>query len=218
MWKARRIFDFSFYLVSKSFNVKTKIRTYINYFLICFLSCFGGAVYGQSMVPNPSFEDEPIDATTPVGWYPCAPATTPDILPGYWGVYNEPSDGDSFVGLITRQDGSHESIAAAFDKPLYKGSCYKTSIDLAHSKTYAGFNKALSIRVWLGTEKCQKKQMIYKSPLITHPEWQTYEIKFTAEMEAKYILIEAFFREGHFTHKANILLDNLTTIRLCEGA
>jgi hypothetical protein len=45
---------------------------------------------------NPSFEEEAQDATTPQGWSACKEGTTPDILPGFWGVYTMPSDGETY--------------------------------------------------------------------------------------------------------------------------
>jgi len=199
-------------------NVKTKIRTYIKYSLICFFLGLCHISYTQAFVPNPSFEDEPVDATTPVGWYPCAPYTTPDIFPGYWGVYNDPSEGNSFIGLITRQDGSFESIAARLNRPLNTSECYRMKIDLAHSKTYAGYNKPLSVKIWIGSEKCKKGQLIYKSEVIEHADWESYLIEFIPTKESQYIIIEAFHKEGNFSHKGNILIDNMSSIILCKRA
>jgi len=218
MWKVLRIFDYSFDFFSMDINVKAKIRTYIIYFLICFFTSLTNHAFAQLFVPNPSFEDKPVDATTPVGWYPCEPYTTPDIFPGYWGVYNDPSDGNSFIGLITRQDGSFESIAARLNQALTAKECYRMKIDLAHSKTYAGYNKPLSIKIWVGTKKCRKGQMIYHSEEIKHSEWKTYNIEFIPTKESQYILIEAFYKEGRFSHKGNILLDNMSSIILCKRA
>ena len=55
--------------------------------------CTGQLGLGQILLDNPSFEGEPKDATTPIGWLECEKGTTPDILPGFWGVYLQPYDG-----------------------------------------------------------------------------------------------------------------------------
>lgn len=52
---------------------------------------------------NPSFEGEPRDAITPLGWIGCEDGTTPDILPGPWGVYLPASEGQTYMGLIVRK-------------------------------------------------------------------------------------------------------------------
>ena len=59
----------------------------------------------QVKIDNSSFEGTPRDAEMPNGWHSCNPGTTPDILPGSWGVVNEASDGNTFMGLITRDNG-----------------------------------------------------------------------------------------------------------------
>ena len=165
---------------------------------------------------NASFEGEPQDATVPQGWLPCKEGTTPDILPGYWGVYTEPSDGETYVGLITRSNNTWESIGQRLTAPLVKDGCYDWAFDLAHSDTYSGYNGPIRLRVYLGKTKCQKDQMIYESPLIEHLDWKTYTIRFTPTEEYRYILLEAYHNEDPVSYEGNILLDRLRVIKLCE--
>ena len=165
---------------------------------------------------NSSFEGEPRDATVPQGWMGCKEGTTPDILPGYWGVYNDPSDGDTYIGLITRVNGTWEDVSQRLSAPLKKGGCYTWGLDLAHSDTYSGYNGPLKVRVWLSKTKCGKDQMIYESPLIEHLDWQSYFVKFKANDEYRYILIEAFHSEKEFSYEGNVLIDRLRPIRSCE--
>lgn len=165
---------------------------------------------------NPSFEDEPRDATVPQGWMICKEGSTPDILPGYWGVYNEPSDGDTYIGLITRANGTWEDVSQRLSAPLEKGSCHSWSFDLAHSDTYSGYNGPLKLRVWLSELKCQKGQLIYESPLIEHLDWKSYHIKFTPNRDYRYIRIEAFHAEDQFSYEGNILIDRLRSFKACD--
>jgi hypothetical protein len=165
---------------------------------------------------NASFEGEPQDATVPQGWLPCQEGTTPDILPGYWGVYAGPSDGETYVGLITRTNNSWESIGQRLAAPLLKDGCYDWALDLAHSDTYSGYNGPIRLRVYLGKTKCQKDQLIYESPLIDHLDWKTYSIRFTPDAEYRYILLEAYHNEDPVTYQGNILLDRLRMIRSCD--
>lgn len=167
-------------------------------------------------IANPSFDGEPSDATVPQGWMPCKEGTTPDILPGYWGVYNEPSDGETFLGLITRQNNTWESIGQRLPAPLLKGNCYAWSLDLAHSDTYSGYNSPIKIRVWISKNKCGKDQLIYESPLIEHTDWKTYSIKFIPKEEYRYIQLEAFHTEEVFSWEGNILIDHLRPILGCD--
>ena len=167
-------------------------------------------------VPNPSFEDEPRDATVPQGWLPCQPGTTPDILPGYWGVYLPPADGESYVGLITRPNGTWESIGTRMSAPLVPETCYDMAIDLAHSESYAGYAGRIRLRIWAGSLKCLKDQLIWESPVIESTDWKTFPIRFRADGPHRYLLLEAFYSEEEFSFAGNILLDRLTGPRSCE--
>ncbi len=167
-------------------------------------------------IANASFEGEPADATVPQGWMACQKGTTPDILPGYWGVYDEASDGNTYVGLITRDNGSWETIGQRLPQPLVKGQCYTWSMDLAHSATYSGYSGPLRLRVYASKLKCRKDQLIYESPLIEHTEWKTYHLKFNPKEDYRYILLEAYHADPPFSYKGNILLDRLRPITSCD--
>lgn len=165
---------------------------------------------------NASFEGEPGDATVPQSWMPCKEGTTPDILPGFWGVYSEPSDGDTYIGLITRQNSTWESIGQRLTATLEKGKCYSWSLDLAHSDTYSGYDGPIRLRIWASKLKCQKDQLIYESPLIEHLEWQSYPFRFTPDGDYRYILLEAFHSTEPFQYKGNILIDRIRPITACD--
>ncbi len=165
---------------------------------------------------NSSFEGEPRDATVPQGWMGCKEGTTPDILPGYWGVYSDPSDGNTFVGLITRQNNTWETIGQRLPSILKKGICYSFSLDLAHSDTYSGYNNPLRLRIYISESKCGMDQLIFESPLIEHLDWKSYQVKFTPEKDYRYIHIEAYHDQRPVEYKGNILIDRIRPIMNCD--
>jgi hypothetical protein len=189
----------------------------------CLLGCGGLTAQSLDSLPiiywqNGSFEGEPHDATVPVGWLACEPGTTPDILPGYWGVATEASEGETYVGLIRRLNGTFESITQRLSIPIAKGSCYGFSFDLAGGATYSGYNEPLRLRIWGSSSKCSKTQLLFESDGIEHTYWKRYRTKFTAEAPFYYILIEVLHREGHFQSSGNILIDNLSPLQPCPRA
>jgi hypothetical protein len=174
-------------------------------------------MYGQNIeLINGSFEGLPADATVPQGWMSCKEGTTPDILPGYWGVYDYPSDGETFLGLITRSNNTWEVIGQRLPEALIKGRCYNWSLDLAHSNTYCGYHGPLRLRVWLSKSKCGRDQLMFESPLIEHTFWQTYKVRFIPEADYQYIMLEAYHPEDPVLYQGNILLDALSPIRGCD--
>ncbi|MEL6989103.1 MAG: hypothetical protein AAGK97_14920, partial [Bacteroidota bacterium] len=180
------------------------------YFITLILLGVCISTHAQNILDNASFEGEPQDATIPHGWFGCEEGTTPDILPGPWGVYLEPSDGDTYVGLITRDNGTYESIGQRLKTPLSKDQCYKIALDLAHSNTYSGYNGAIKIRAWGGKTKCEQAQILFETDYIQHIDWKSYEFKFTPESEIQYILFEAFYKDGSFRFRGNILIDAMS--------
>jgi len=196
----------------------TKLRTYIKILLICSFSISAKIVIAQIEIPNASLEDQASDATAPQGWYPCEPNTTPDILPGFWGVYLPAQSGETYVGLISRSDGSFESISTRTKEVLEANKCYKMSLHTAHSRTYAGFNKTLKLRIYAATNKCGKDQLIYESERLSHQTWQELEFEFRLDKECHYLLIEAFDKEQKRPYKGNILIDNISLIYKCDRA
>jgi hypothetical protein len=164
---------------------------------------------------NSSFEGEARDATIPRGWFICTEGSTPDILPGPWGVYNEPVHGDSYVGLITRENGSWESVGQKLTEKLLKDKCYQMSLFVARSDTYADYHDPIKLRIWLGKAKCERAQKILETDFIRGTEWERIQIKFNPDTDMHYILIEAFISDDRFSHRGNVLIDNISAITQC---
>lgn len=189
-------------------------------FSLLLLLAFSLSLFSQTIaLDNASFEGEPQDATLPQGWFAVELGTTPDIMPGIWGVTRESSEGDTYIGLITREDGSFESIGQRLAAPFEKDMCYKFSLDLARSKTYAGYNFPIRLRIYAGTKKGKRSQLLWSSPTVDEEEWETHEVRFTAKKKYNYIIIEAYFGDGLLFHyNGNILVDGISPIQACKRA
>lgn len=170
----------------------------------------------QSFLKNPSFEEEPADATIPSEWWSCQRGSTPDILPGFWGVYNLPADGQTYLGLITREDGTFEAVGQRFDRPLEDGICYQWSIALGYSNVYAGYTDSIRLSVYIGDSKCPLQQQIFKSPRMTKETWKIFEISFSPEQRSSYITLMADDEGRHIN--GNVLIDHIGPFEECERA
>ncbi len=192
----------------------------MRFFILAALSAMVLTLQAQTTIhlQNPSFEGEAQDATVPVGWLPCEPGSTPDILPGQWGVYQEASDGATYLGLITREDGTWESVGQRLTEALEADECYAFQFNLAYAKTYAGYNNPIKLRVWGGRTKCQKDQMLYQTGFIKHINWKTYEVRFRAKQPINYLIIEAYYSDQDYSYKGNILIDKISPLKKCPRA
>lgn len=180
------------------------------------------SLYAQQpsiILNNGSFEGIPHDATTPMGWQACGLDSSPDILPGPWGVYQKPTNGNAFLGLITRENNSWEALGQKLPKPIKKHRCYKLKFDLSTSPAYAGYANPTRLRVWLGNSACEKKQLIITSPNINHYEWKTYEFMFATEQDYQYIIIECYYKSPALNYyRGNLLIDNISAFEMCDRA
>lgn len=200
---------------------KTTIELYMKkttiFLLIC---CFPLLSFTQDIrLENASFEDEPDDATMPQRWHSCKKGSTPDILPGSWGVYTEPYDGDTYLGLITRPDGTYEVIGQKLTNPLKEKECYSFSVQLAYSKSYSNYNIPVRLRVYGGNSFCEKSQLLCESKAISHTEWEQYKFDIFTKGAYNYLILEAYYAKSIFTpYPGNILIDDISMFKMCPRA
>ncbi|MEO6037074.1 MAG: hypothetical protein ABIQ93_01595 [Saprospiraceae bacterium] len=187
--------------------------------LFLLISCYFGQQDGKIYFQNPSFEDTPRQSASPAGWESLTDGSTPDILPGAWGVKSPPQQGKTCLGLVTRTDGTREDVSQLLEQTLKGNTCYTFSIYLAHAPAYVGYNQPLQLRVWGGATRGAKSVLLYSSPLIDHTAWKKYDIEFMVASDVRYITFEAYFGPGVlFYYKGNILLDNCSPIERCDRA
>lgn len=201
---------------------------------------------------NPSFEDMPRAGTNKFvgikGWVDCGTRefneSPPDIHTEnpndpIFGVTKAAKDGKTYLGMVTRENESWESVSQKLSEPLEAGKCYTFSIDLARSETYFSMmqdvtyatgekqlnqsappSKPAVLRIWGGINYCPRNQLLAESEPVTNTEWVTYTFEFTPNIKTKAISLEAFYKtpvlDPYFGH---ILLDNASVIKQipCPG-
>jgi len=176
------------------------------------------AQHSQVPLSNASFEGAPAASAIPNGWISLSPGSTPDILPGAWGLLAPPFHGNSFLGLVTREDGTREDISQNLPVVLSPGVCYRFSIYLAHLPDYVGYNQPLRLRVWGGLQN-KRTELLASSPLVNHTDWRKYTFEFIPDQTVRCLTLEAYFGPGVlFFYKGNILLDNCSPVERCDRA
>lgn len=181
--------------------------------------CWTSIISAQIYFDNASFEGNPEDATMPTGWHHCRDGTTPDILPGPWNVIKEAYDGDTYLGLISRENGTWESIEQRLSAPMKKGECYQFNLMLSYTKKYAGYDLPLKLRIWGSSSKCGRDQLLAETRFVRHEDWRNYEFDFYPKNDINYVIFEAHFADGvYISYKGNILLDKLSKIKKCDRA
>jgi len=207
----------------------------------------GGQVNAQDefiLIKNGSFEDNPHKGGDNYSgirqWYDCGRLnfpyeTPPDIHPGksgkgFWDNNIGPSEGETYLGMVTRENDSWESVSQRLTQPLLEGQCYSLQLDLCQSPKYvsrakklngslssdlSNFTQPIVLRVWGGGSMCGQKQLLAESLPINHGNWKTYDYRFEAKNNLKYITVEAFYKTPVlFPYNGHLLIDNLSDIKI----
>ncbi len=173
----------------------------------------------QITLDNPSFEGKPVDGEGLEEWFNCMENDTPDVLPGPWNVNTPPLDGQTYVGLCTRSQGTWESLGQKLKFNMKAKECYTFRINLARSETYVGYNWPVRLRIWGGKNICDKAQLLAETESIKHTDWKAYDFEFFPDEDVSYILLEAYFSPGiYLPYNGNVLLDKCSPIERCKGA
>ena len=187
---------------------------------------------------NPSFEDQPRKGTnvfvTIKGWTDCGliyfpEESPPDIHPvDYWQVTKTSSDGNTYLGMVVRDNESWESVSQRLSDELEAGKCYQFSIDLSVSRRYVSptrrdqtreenFTRPSVLRIWGGATHCRKLELLAESNTIRNHDWETYYFKFEPQKTHRFIVLEAFYKTPVLIpYNGHILLDNASAIKEIE--
>ncbi len=182
---------------------------------------------------NPSFEGQPTDGTLdgslPVGWYDCGfpGETVPDIHPqpdgGTFQVNKAAFHGNSYIGMVVRENDTWEMVSQRLSSMLRAGKCYEFSIYISRSELYispsrinaerVNYATPAKLRIWGGSGFCNRGELLAESSLIVNTRWLEYNFRFEPKQNHTHIVFEAFYKTPTpFPYNGNILLDNASAI------
>lgn len=188
---------------------------------------------------NPSFEDTPRQGGLTEGikgWYDCGiinfpEETAPDIHPrNFWSNTKQASHGETYLGMVVRDNETWESVSQKMSSPMQAGQCYSFSMKLSRSKKYlSGSRLALEtngdqgrnfsyttptvVRIWGGSGYCNTRELLAETVPVRHSEWKTYPFKLSPSLNHKSITIEAYYKVPVLIpYNGHVLIDNCSDI------
>lgn len=183
---------------------------------------------------NPSFEDTPRHSRAPTGWKDegFEGYSPTDIQPsGDFAVNTKAADGQTYVGMVVRDDETWECIGQPLDKPLQADTCYFMSVKLMRCPDYvsvspltrqrANFNKPCVLRVWAGKTNGKGMELLKETLPIDHEVWKTYDLKLQPGDTYDYLYLEAYHYFGGnevLPYNGNLLIDHCSPIVPCSMA
>jgi outer membrane protein OmpA-like peptidoglycan-associated protein len=178
------------------------------------------------LLNNPSFEDLPKMGETPTGWYNCGKAgeTPPDVQPGGWTVAKPANHGQTYLGLVVRDNETWEGVGQRLSRPLESGQCYEFSLDLCRAELYLSVSRVTGedvnyavparVRIWGGMGYCDSRELLAETSIITNTRWLTFNFRFNPKGNYTYLMIEAYYKTPIlFPTNGNILVDNASAIK-----
>ena len=196
---------------------------------------------------NPSFEDVPKrggDISGPIkGWEDCGrfyfpSESPPDIHPypgGAWGVVGKAMDGNTYLGLVIRDNGSWESVSQKLTTVLRPDKCYWFHAWLSISPVYQSgtrvsygklqnFSHPAVLRIWGGSEVCDRLELLSVSYPVANHDWKECVFYLSPTVACQSITLEAFYyfsecvysKEKINAYNGHIMIDHLSPIMEIE--
>jgi len=177
---------------------------------------------------NPSFEDQPMNSRPPRGWKDCGfpgespPDTQPDPT---FQVTKQAQDGNTYLGLVARENDTWEAVAQRLSEPLKKGTCYDFSMFLCRSELYVSLSRLdtdrdvnyttpAKLRIYGGFDYCDKQYLLAETKEIISFRWLQYNFKLEPIADYTHIIFEVFYKTPTlFPYNGNILLDNASPLQ-----
>lgn len=205
--------------------------------LLLLLSLTATVTTGQQdtiKIRKPSFEQKPHAGAQGGpgirGWYDCGivffpTQSPPDIHPvNFWGNTKQAHQGDTYLGMVVRNDDSYESVSQKLASKMIAGDCYSFSVYLSKSERYlsgspltgqdlVNYTEPVVFRIWGGFGYCDQRQLLGETVPVDHTEWKRYDFKFKPTSDISSITIEAFYKVPVVVpYSGHVLVDDLSPI------
>lgn len=136
----------------------------------------------------------------------------------------EAKDGEHYISLVARKDGTRQWISQALEKNMQKDSAYVFSLFLMHEphfkevrlggKTPADYRLPVRLRIWGGSQVFRKEEVLAESVRVEIDEWKRFVFVLKPQKkDYAYITLEAYYayEEGK-TYDGNIFIDGCSSL------
>lgn len=196
------------------------------YFIQCTILLAGFSQTDTIFLKNPSFEGIPRTGLIPKSWINCNenPEMLPDVHPsGTHGVNKRAVNGDTYMALLTDENGQVEKISQKLTKPLVAEQCYFFKFSLCRTSQYKSatrilaeekaYNTPIRLTVWGANDACQKVEKLGESNPVHNTNWLDFVFTFQPKKAYKYLILEAGSDDPVSSNvNGNILVDNASPI------
>jgi hypothetical protein len=148
-------------------------------------------ISAQVVTVNDGFEGPPSQGIPPTGWenYINGNTSSGDTQPGSFNCFQEPSQGDTYLSLVTRGAGSFftvETVVADLVLPFEKSMCYNFTIDLSLSDQlrsggfdFVQFDYPCILEIIGCNNNCLSsadRVVLWQSDSLSNYTWKTFDV------------------------------------------
>jgi len=202
-----------------------KYRTMVALSLLCVRQVGAQQTF---TLKNPSFEQNAAGAgQIPMGWLNLGSSaeTPPDIQPGSFEVTLKPQHGDTYLGLVVRDNNSWEGVGQRLDGFLKKDSTYTFSVWLARSPLYSSTSRLTQklvnysaptvLKIWGVNSKTNQEELLAESDVVSHSKWMLYSFTLKpSSADFDEIDLMAYYGSESEKKNGNLLIDHCSDIVL----
>jgi len=174
---------------------------------------------------NASFEDIPRCCQTPAKWLDIGASneTPPDIQPGSFNVTRPAKNGNTYLGMVVRDNDTGEGVSQRLVSPLKKGYCYHFTMWLCRSELYlsqspttrkpANYITPIRLALYGGTESSYTAQLLSITEEITNSEWKEYVFEIKPKEDFDFFTLSAQHKKPLlFPYNGNVLVDHASDL------
>ncbi len=161
---------------------------------------------GPVRLANPSFEDEPGASKVPARWANCGneSESPPDVQPGAFGIDLPAADGQTYLGLVVRDNETWEAVGQQLATPLSPDTCYQLDLYLGRARELYSLSRSrqartnfitpVLLRVWgAATELCARSDILAVSEPVKWFGWHRQRLILQPVHEVRYLTLEAWY-------------------------
>ncbi len=208
----------------------SSMRLCLTVLFSAFLSTFLlGQEPGEIALRNPSFEDLPRNSAAPRGWTDCGfpGETPPDVHPDpefAFRVAKEAQHGQTYLGMVTRDNETYESVGQILSSSMVAGQCYELNLQMARSQEYyskshrtlmpANYVTPAVLRIYGGYGVCSRGEKIGESQIVSNYHWGEYRVRLKPTEAYTHLILEVYYKpQTMIPYNGNILLDNARPLK-----
>jgi hypothetical protein len=205
----------------------------INCLVVAGFCLLGSSIQSEEInLINPSFEDVPQAGIPPYMWTDMGfeGETPPDVQPGFFGCKKKAYDGDTYLGLVTRDNETYEAVGQMFQNGAFIQVLaeYKFSLYLARSKQFESISKTINqkvnfdapvkLRIWALDRTGKRSELLDETDTIMEYDWFEYSFVLLPRKADYYgIVLEVYWEdETQIFKNGHLLIDHCSSIQLMQ--